>query len=116
MTSLQWTGDGKNTLNFSVASCIRDNLYIFYANEERLYEVDNGSSKCNSNEAQALISDVWSLNSATSTLTIIFPLLSDNALPFTLRSLKSNELVFDIYLDNEEKYTYKITMTSVSEE
>lgn len=116
MTSLQWTGEGKSPLTFSIPNCIRDDMYIFYANEERLFEVDNGPTKCDNNEDQIVISDVWSLNSATATLTLIFPLLSDNPLPFTIRSLKIDEMVFDIYIDNEQNYTYKISMVSVSEE
>ena len=115
VTTIQWTGEGKSDITYSLNSCLKDDLYVFYANEERLYEVTNGASKCSSDEADTIISDVWSFVNATSTLTIIMPLLSDSNLPFFVRKVTSKEMTLEIYIDQDSKYSYKITMQSVSE-
>jgi hypothetical protein len=116
MSTIQWTGEGKDDINYSLNSCLRDDLYVFYANTERLYEVTNGASKCASDEPDTIISDEWSFVNATATLTIIFPLLSDNSLPFYVEKVTAKEMVLQIYVDDESKYSYKITLQSVSEE
>jgi len=116
MTAIQWTGDGKDPINYSLSSCFKDDLYTFYANEERLYEVDNSPTKCGDDEPAQLVSDSWSFINATATLNIIFPLLSDNVLPFYLKKVTSKEMTLEIYLDQDNIYSYKITMQSVSEE
>ncbi len=116
MVSIQWTGDGKDPITYGLNSCYRDDLYTFYANAERLYEVDNGPTKCSDEEPSQLVSDSWSFINATSTLNIIFPLLSDNVLPFYLKKVTSKEMTLEIYLDQDNKYSYKITMQSVSEQ
>jgi hypothetical protein len=116
VTGMKWTGDDKDDLTYSLGSCVRDDLYVFYANTERLYEVNAGSVKCSNDEPSQFVSDSWSFVNATSTLTIIFPLLSDNSLPFLMRKVTSKEMSMEIYFDQDKKYSYIITMQSVSEE
>jgi hypothetical protein len=116
ITGLKWTGEGKDDISYSLRPCEKDDLYTFYANNEKLYEVSNGAIKCSSDEADLLVSDVWSFINATSTLTAIFPLLSDSALPFFVRKITSKEMTLEIYIDQDNKYSYQITMQSVSEE
>lgn len=116
LTTIQWTGEGKDPLTYSLSSCYKDDLYTFYNNAEHLYEVTNGATKCDSSEPDTLVSDSWSFVNANSTLTIIFPLLSDSNLPFFVRRMTNKEMVFEIYLDQDSKYSYKMTMQSVSEE
>ena len=41
---------GKADENLSLSTCERDDLYTFYANEEKLFEVDNGNVACSSEE------------------------------------------------------------------
>jgi hypothetical protein len=116
LTSLQWTGDEKDDITYGLPNCIRDDVYVFYANYERLYEVRNGASKCKEEEADVVVSDQWSFVNAKSKLTIIFPLLAEGSLPFYVKKLTSKEMVIEIYLDQDSKYSYKMTLQSVSEE
>ena len=116
ITGIKWKGDGKDDINYSLSNCYKDDLYTFYANEERLYEVNNGPTKCSDSEPNQLVSDQWSFVNATSTLTIIFPLLSDNSLPFFVRKVTSKEMTIEIYIDQDNKYSYIATLQSVSEE
>jgi len=116
VTGIKWTGDGKDDINYSLSSCYKDDLYTFYANEERLYEVSNGATKCSDSEPDQLVSDEWAFVNATSILTIIFPLLSDNSLPFFVRKVTSKEMTIEIYIDQDNTYSYIATFQSVSEE
>ena len=116
VTGIKWTGDEKEDINYSLSSCYKDDLYTFYANEERLYEVSNGPSKCSDSEPDQLVSDSWSFVNATSTLTIVFPLLSDSSLPYFVRKVTSKEMTLEIYIDQDNTYSYAITLQSVSEE
>lgn len=116
VTGIKWTGDGKSDINYDLSSCYKDDLYTFYANEERLYEVSNGPTKCDSAEPDQLVSDEWAFVNATSTLTIIFPLLSSNSLPFFVRKVTSKEMTIEIYIDQDNTYSYIATLQSVSEE
>jgi len=115
LTAITWKGDGKDDIKYS-DPCFSDDRYTFYANEERLYEFSYGSIKCDAEEPEGMISDEWSFVNATSTLTIIFPLLSSNSLPFFVRKVTSKEMTIEIYLDQDNKYSYMATLQSISEE
>jgi hypothetical protein len=116
ITTLEWTGDGKKGVTYSLPGCLKDDLYIFYNNSSRLYEVTNGSLKCDPTDQDKIVSDEWSFVNATATLNIIQPLFSDSSLPFYVKKLTAKEMVLEIYTDQDNKYSYKITMQSVSEE
>jgi hypothetical protein len=117
LTTIKWTGESKDDITYGLPTCIKDDLYIFYATTERLYEVRNGASKCDSDEPDRIVNDEWAFVNATATLTIIMPLLyEDGSLPFYVKKLTSKEMVLEIYLDQDSKYSYILTMQSVSEE
>lgn len=116
ITQLKWTGKGKDDITYSIGTCYKDDRYIFYANAENLYEVSGGTVKCSSDEGATLVSDTWSLVNATATLTVILPLFSDNPLPFFIQKVTSKEMTLRIYLDQDNQYSYVVTMESVSEE
>jgi len=116
ITGLKWTGEGKDDIGYSLAPCYKDDRYVFYANTDNLYEVLGGTTKCSSDESATLVSDTWSLVNATATLTLVIPVFSDNPLPFFIQKITSKEMTLRIYLDQENKYSYVVTMESVSEE
>ena len=116
LTALKWTGEDTDDISYSLSNCYKDDRYVFYANKENLYEINGGTVKCSSDENATLVSDRWSLTNATATLTIILPIFSDNPLPFFIQKVTSKEMTLQIYLDQENKYSYVATMQSVSEE
>jgi hypothetical protein len=116
LTALKWTGEGKDDITYPVSNCYKDDRYIFYANAENLYEITGGTIKCSSDESATLVSDTWSMVNATATLTIILPLFSDNPLPFIVQKITSKEMTLQIYIDQDNTYSYVVTMQSVSEE
>jgi len=117
ITKLVWTGVGKTDVNYtSQISCYRDDSYIFHADKDNSYEIIGGSTKCSTDELSTLVSDQWSFVNATATLNIIMPLLSDSTLPFYVIKATSSEMTLEIYLDQDNQYSYQVTMQSVSTE
>ncbi|HZX75184.1 MAG TPA: hypothetical protein VFE57_12230, partial [Cyclobacteriaceae bacterium] len=113
LTALKWTGEGQDDIKYTLGNCYKDDLYIFYANTEKLYEVTGGTIKCSSDETATLVSDTWSMVNATATLTVVIPIFSDNPLPFFVQKVTSKEMTLQIYLDQDNKYSYVVTMQSV---
>ncbi len=116
ISKLTWTGQGKSNVTLNFSSCYKDDSYVFYANKDNAYEVTGGSSKCSATESGTLVSDSWSFVNATATLNIIIPLFSDNSLPFYVIKATTSEMTLEIYLDQDNTYSYQVTMQSVSEE
>jgi hypothetical protein len=121
-TSKAWTirsismkEEGKGDVTFSLDDCIKDDHYIFYAGSDRKYELTDGSNKCNASDPDLIISDSWSFVNATASLTIIFPLLSDNPLPYILREAEDDKMTIEIFFD-EDKASYRIAFRSTGTE
>jgi len=116
ITGLKWTGENKEDVTFSIR-CFSDDRYTFYANAERLFEVSTGTLKCSSKHPENdFVSDSWSFVNATSTLSFVMPIFSNSPIPFFVRKVASKEMTIELYLDQDNKYSYIITMQSVSEE
>lgn len=116
ITKLVWTGEGKSDVTINFSNCFKDDLYIFYADKDNQYEVIGGTNKCDTNESNLLVSNSWSFVNASATLSIIIPLFSNNSLPFIATKVSKSEMTLEIYLDQNNTYSYQITMQSVSEE
>ncbi len=110
VTGVTWTGEGQSDINYSLNACYADDEYIFYANADRRYQVTNGSRKCDSTEPDILVDDSWSFVNATATLTIAFPLLADGPLPFYVRSVNDSKMELEIFIDQDNKYSYRIEL------
>jgi hypothetical protein len=107
--------ENRSETNFSLPPCINDDLYVFYADAEKKYEVLNGSSKCASDEPDVVVSDIWSFTNAGATLNIIIPFLSDGTLPFIVREINQSTMVLEIFRDQENTASYRITFEAVEE-
>lgn len=105
--SVQLLQVGKGTLTFNLDPCITDDLYIFYNNPERTYQVTDGATKCNAGDPDVIVDSSWSFINSTAALTIIVPILSDSALPFIVKEADNTKLVIDIYFD-DNKSNYRI--------
>ena len=96
-------------------SCLTDDRYVFYANPERSFEAVSGSRKCFEDEAD-VTSDRWTFSNATATLTMILPILSDNALPFTVREADGDDMEIEIFFDETNTGSYRIHFEAIDEE
>jgi hypothetical protein len=106
--SIQFLQNGKGTQTFSLEPCVMDDLYVFYNNPERTYQVTTGATICDGQVAPGRIADSnWSFVNATATLTILMPLLADEPLPFILNEVDDAKMVIDIYFaDNQSNYRF----------
>lgn len=106
---LQFKQEGKGDQTFGLDACQADDKYIFYANPDREYAIDNNSTTCTSDIGVSnSITDTWSFVNATATLTIIIPVFSDSALPFFVRSATDKQLVLEIFTDQSNTSSYRI--------
>ena len=103
---LEYTLDGKVDETFNL-TCDANHLYTFYANSERAFEVVAGSNKCTTDEADK-ITDTWSFNNASATLTMILPFFTDSSLPFIVRDARKSKLELEFFLDEENTTSYRI--------
>jgi hypothetical protein len=62
------------------------------------------------------MTDTWSFNNATATLTIILPIFSSNRLPFIVRKLDEDDLTLEIFFDQEGTASYRIYFELTDEE
>jgi len=114
LTFVEETEDGKVVDRFPV-ECAMDDEYIFYATTDRLFEVKSSTLKCFNDEPDTL-TDNWSFNNATATLTMILPVLSSQRLPFIVRKVDDNDLTLEFFLDQEGTVSYRIYFKLTDEE
>jgi hypothetical protein len=104
--SVQLLQAGKGTQTFNLSPCALDDIYIFYNNFERSYQVTEGNSKCNPEDPNLIVNSNWSFVNSTATLTMVMPLLSSDPIPFILKEADDTKIVIDIYFD-EDKSSYR---------
>lgn len=105
--SVQLLQKGKGTQTFQLNKCALDDLYIFYNNSERTYQVTEGATKCNNSDPAVIADSNWSFVNTTATLTIVMPLLSSDPLPFVVSEIDQTKMVLDIYFDdNKSNYRF----------
>lgn len=113
--SVQLLQDGKGTQTFQLDQCITDDVYVFYNNSERTYQVTEGATKCNESDPGTIVDSSWGFINSTASLTIIMPLLSSDPLPFVLKEVDNAKMVLDIYFD-EDHSSYRFNFKPVTVE
>lgn len=89
-------------------ACWSDDTYTFYRDSERKYEFKSGSVKCDITETKVTITDTWSFRNATSTISFIVPLFSDNALPFTVVDIDKNDMTLKFFFNDAGSQSYML--------
>ena len=97
------TLDGNVVDRFTIG-CVNDDQYIFYANPERSMDFKSGSGKCFNPAEPSLVTDTWSYQSGTATLTMLLPIFADIPLPFTVRKVNEDDLELEIFFDDNASY------------
>lgn len=105
--SFQYLEDGKGTQTGQLGDCLKDDLYIFYANEEHLMQITNGSHKCDESDPNLIAEGSWSYTTASATLSLPFPLLADVPLPFVVREVEEDRMTLEIFFaDGKSSYRF----------
>jgi len=108
------TVDGEVADRFNVG-CVSDDQYIFYANPERRSECKSGASKCFNPSEPALITDSWSYQSGTATLTMLLPIFADFPLPFIVREINEDDMELEIFF-GDGSGSYRIHFDATDED
>jgi hypothetical protein len=112
--SVQLLQDGKGTQTFQLDQCITDDIYIFYNNPERTYQVTEGATKCNDGDPTLIVDSNWGFTNSTAQLTMVMPLLSVDPLPFVLKEVDGVKMTLDIYFDdNHSSYRFNFKPASL---
>jgi hypothetical protein len=101
-----------STCSSSFDPCIADDLYTFYANDTKTFEVREGASKCNAADPDVYVENNWSIVNATATVSFVMPLLTTQiALPFTIKTLTENTMTVEFYFENLD-LSYRFIFTA----
>lgn len=111
--NFQYTEEGKATQTGQLDDCLTDDLYIFYANEERRMEITDNSVKCDPGDPDLIAEGSWSFSNANATITLPFPLLADVPLPFIVRSVSEDTMTLEIFF-GDGKSSYRFNFRSAN--
>jgi hypothetical protein len=111
--NIQQVQNGKGTQTFTLDDCITDDKYVFSNDFQKTYQVLDGNNKCNADDPDLLADNSWSFVNATSTLTIVVPLLSSSPLPFIVKQIDDTKMTLDIYIDAGNTTAYRFNFKSV---
>ncbi len=112
----------KKDQTLSLSSCESDDLYKFYANDEKLFEVYNGSTTCDTDgdgipdEDDLLVSYNWSYASANANLTMVVPhVFGYFVIPFIVKKVDSDEMQLEVFANDERTISYGLYFKLVNE-
>jgi hypothetical protein len=101
-----------------LSNCEKDDLYTFYANDEKLFEVDNGNLACSEdNGGGILVSYIWEFNQANASLSMVTPHIFGNFfIPFTVKDANEKDMELEIFLDENATISYVLFFKLVDQE
>jgi hypothetical protein len=107
---------GKKDQTLTLDACESDDLYKFYANDEKLFEVYNGNKKCSTDEDDLMVTYQWSYSSANANLTMVAPHIFGNFLiPFIVKKVDNDEMQLEIFLNEKNTISYLLYFKVVNE-
>lgn len=117
LVSLQIFDDGQGSgvipAQNGLNPCVADDLYTFYANDERKFELNEGASKCRAANPDLLLTDTWTLINADASLE--FPLRAlGGKFPWTIKNLTATVLTIEYYfpdINASYRFTFNATTT-----
>lgn len=114
LSSVQVLSKGQQPANISASrfGCEGDDLYVFYADAEKSFEVTEGASSCEAGDPDLVVENTWSLVNANATLIFVVPLLTSSPLPFVVKSLTQTNLTVELYFEDEDDTSYQFLFTS----
>lgn len=117
LVSLQVFDDGQSGSVTPIAQsgipvCAYDDLYTFYANDERRFELSEGASKCKAANPDLLLTDTWTLINADASLE--FPLrILGGKYPWIIKNLTATVLTIEYYFpDINASYRFTFNATT----
>lgn len=113
---VETTVDGEVVDRF-MDPCLDDERFVFYANAEHTFEVFTGSAKCFDDPPEEdRYADGWTFNNANSALLMIVPFISDSPLPYFVREADEEDMIVEIFYDQENTVSRRVHLEAVDEE
>jgi hypothetical protein len=113
LTGIQLIEENAPPVSFDLRSildeCESDDLYVFYADKDRKFEIQEGATKCAPEDPDLLLEDTWSIVNATATINFFFPVLGADA--YTLKSLTENTFTIEYYIP-DLNFSYRFIFTA----
>jgi hypothetical protein len=112
---------GKEDTRENLAACEADDLYIFYNNSEKLFEVMNGPRICNGDgtgpDAEKLVSYTWAFNNANSSINMVVPhVFGYFLIPFIVKKIDTKSMELQIFINDEQTVSYVLFFVKTAEE
>jgi hypothetical protein len=108
---------GEEDDTFSRNDCESDDRYIFYANEEKLFEVRNGDQRCDADEESLLLSYQWAFSNANANITMVMPhVFGYFLIPFIVKNIDASDMELELFLDEEATVSYVFFFKRTDEE
>lgn len=82
-------------VRYPLPTCLLDDSYTFYNNQQRTYEARQNQIRCFSGDEDVFIVDSWSFINATATLDFFFPGLFGLPIEFTNTSFRVTSISDD---------------------
>jgi hypothetical protein len=111
--SYQYLEEGKAPQTGRLPDCLSDDVYIFFANEERRMEIRDSDEKCVPEDPDLLTEGTWGFSNTSATLSLPFPLLADplvfGAVPFIVRDADEDSMTLEIFFGEENEFSYRFS-------
>jgi hypothetical protein len=114
LTSYAIVEEGKPPLNFSLTDpedpdyCLYDELYTFYADEGRTFEISQGDDKCIEGP-DIYYTGSWSVVNANATLNFGTPLFGIGG--YTIKRLTDRSMTVELFV-NQYNFAYRLVFTA----
>lgn len=117
MVSFQVLDNGQGSVTpiaqSGIDQCVYDDLFTFYANDERKFEVSEGATKCDPTDDDIFVTDNWTLINADASLEFVLPILGGK-FPWTIKNLTANVLTIEYFfpdINASYRFTFNATTT-----
>ena len=98
--------------NIGLDECVYDDLFTFYANDERKLEISEGPTKCEADDDDIFKTDNWTLINADASLEFEIPILGGK-FPWTIKNLTAQTLTIE-YFFQDINASYRITFNATT--
>jgi hypothetical protein len=108
---------GASDSQITLENCEKDDRYVFYANEEKKYEIYNGSTKCVADEDDLMVDHFWTFVNAGAAMTIAVPrIFGDFLIPFIVTEANESSMVLEVFANEENTISYELHFRAIDEE
>ncbi|GAB3498924.1 hypothetical protein GCM10027341_21280 [Spirosoma knui] len=94
-------------------TCVTDDIYTFYADEQHTFEISEGASKCRADDPDIYVADTWTLVNANASLEFYLDILGGK-FPWTIKNLTDRSLTIEYYFPDIDA-SYRFTFNSISQ-